>query len=385
MRRYSCRQSKPLSQVSNPWPRKYLPLVVALLMVLVAAGAWGNTLEFEEGDTLPRIENFLFTASSVGIISKDGRHFVLDRHTEDLQQVETQSFGQHFPGPWPPKPYESFPTKDVLRSSTGEEFELTPAYCDEGANRPHELQYQQRPFPDVLKPCTSVAALEIIGPHLWLGTIREEEPGPASGEGIVVQLLGKKQKVRTITGKSGLTGGQIRVLRDDPFTKTVWVATEWGLNQIDRQFRVIWGRYWHEDFEPSSQKSQIFLSASRKASNPFAVLSRDLAVKDWTAFSRAIEQISPVVQNKFRLYEFHMSGFPPRALSSKMNGLVPFFIDAAQSETPMVHDFGLRNLCKFDDSRVQTFMAALASKTVAQSADERYVQECLKAWSTRVP
>ena len=212
-----------------------------------------------------------------------------------------------------------------------------------------------------------------------------EEPGPAPGEGIVVQLLGKKQKVRTITRKSGLTGGQIRVLRDDPFSQTVWVATEWGLNRIDRQFRVIWGRYWYEEFETSSLKSQTLLSASRKASNPFAVLSRELAVKDWTAFSQAIGKISPVVQNKFRLYEFHMSGFSPRALSSEMNGLVPFFIDAAQSETTMVHDFGLRNLCKFDDPRVQTFMTTMATKTVAQSADEMWVQECLKAWSTRVP
>jgi hypothetical protein len=336
-------------------------------------------------DTLPQTENIVFSKRNVGIISKDGRYFVLDRKTETLQQVDAQAFSKQFPEPWPPKPYEKSPTNEVLRSSMGKEFELTPAYCDEGANDAHEIRYHQRPFPDVLKPCTSVAGLEVIGNHVWFGTIRAGEGGAGPGEGLVVQSLEKKQKVKSITAQSGLTGDRIRVVRDDPFTKTVWVATEWGLNQISRHFQVVWGRYWHEDFETSSQKSQMFLSTSQKTSNPFAVLGRELAVKDWTAYSQAIEKISPVVQNKFRLYEFHMSGFPPRALSSEMNGLVPYFIEAALSEALMVHDFGLRNLCKFDDPRVQTFMATLASKTVAQSADEGYVQECLKAWSNRVP
>jgi hypothetical protein len=42
-----------------------------------------------------------------------------------------------------------------------------------------------------------------------------------------------------------------------------------------------------------------------------------------------------------------------------MNGLVPFFIEAAQSNTPKVHDFGLRNLCKFDDPRAHTFLDSI--------------------------
>lgn len=227
--------------------------------------------------------------------------------------------------------------------------------------------------------------LEIIGRYIWLGTIRPGEGGAGPGEGLVVQPLEKKQRKKSITAQSGLTGHQIRVVRDDPFTKTVWVATEWGLNQIDRRFQVIWGRYWHEDFDASSRESYISLSTNRKASNPFAVLGRELAVRDWTAFSKAIEQISPPIQNNFRLYEFHMSGFPPRALFSEMNSLVPFFMEAAQSNTPKVHDFGLRNLCKFDDPGVEPFMATLTSKTVAGSIDQGYIQECLKAWSTRVP
>ena len=385
MRRYNCGVSDIVSRLSAFWPAHYPLFLVSLLVSFFATNALGNMLEFEDVDTLPQTENILFSESRVGIISKDGRYFVLDRKTDEFQQVDEQAFTQQFPGPWPPKPYEKLQSKEVLRSSTGQEFEQKPAYCGEGLNEAHELRYQQRPFPDVLKRCTSVATLEIIGNHVWFGTIRPEEVGSGPGEGIVVQSLDKKQKVTSITAKSGLTGGQIRALRDDPFTKTVWVATEWGLNQIDRRFRVVWGRYWYEEFEISSRRSQTLLSTSRKASNPFAVLGRELNVLDWPAFYQVIQKISPVGQSKFGLYKFHMSGLPPRSLSSELTELVPFFIDAAQSDAPIVHDFGLRNLCKFDDPRVQTFMATLATKTVSHPADERYVQECRKVWSIRVP
>jgi len=360
-------------------------IVVAFLICFFAAGAQGNALEFKDQDMLPQPENIVFAKQHVGIISKDDRYFVLERKTDRFLQVDAETFARQFPSPWPPKPYELLQTKEVLRSSSGQEFEQHPAYCDEGVHETHELRYSQRPFPDVLKPCMSVAALEVIGNHVWFGTIRPGESGPGPGEGIVVQLLDKKQKVRTITVKSGLTGGQIRMLRDDPFTKTVWVATEWGLNQIDRHFKVIWGRYWYEDFGASSQRSQTFLSVSRKASNPFAVFGRELGVQDWSVFSQAIKRISPAEKNKIRLYDFHTSGFRPRSLSSGFTELVPFFIEAAQSETPMIHTFGLSNLCKFDDPRVRTFMTTLASKTIAQSADEMWIQECLKAWSTQAP
>lgn len=112
----------------------------------------------------------------------------------------------------------------------------TPGSCSEGVNDAHVLRYQQRRFPDVLKSCSTVTALEIIGPQLWLGTAEFSEWGDSKAEGIVVQALHKRQKIQSITAKSGLTGGVIRMLRHDPFSTTVWVATERGINQIDRRF-----------------------------------------------------------------------------------------------------------------------------------------------------
>ncbi len=335
-------------------------------------------IEFRETDTLPYVENILFSPSSVGIVSQDGRLFRVDRQTHAVQQLDAQTFARQFPQPWPPKPFDpphSAPT--VLRATIGEQFEQTPGSCDEGIEEAHVLRYQQRRFPDVLKPCSTVTALEIIGLHLWLGTASVGEGGDGKAEGVVVQALQKQQKLQSITAKSGLTGGAIRMLRYDLFTETVWVATERGLNQIDRRFRVTWSRYWYEEFEPSSRKSQIRLSALPKVSDPFAVLGRELGVEDWLAFSHAVDQIPSAERSSLRLYDFHMYG--RQSFSHGLNGLVPFFIEATQSQVKAVHFFGITNLCKFDDPRVRAFLVTLEPNTVKGSTDQRFVQDCLEA------
>lgn len=73
--------------------------LAAVWMVLLANEIWGNRLEFEEVDTLPQVENILFTASHVGIMSKDGRLFAFDRTTQNVQPLDLQTFSQQFPKP----------------------------------------------------------------------------------------------------------------------------------------------------------------------------------------------------------------------------------------------------------------------------------------------
>ncbi|NGZ09726.1 MAG: hypothetical protein CV088_10120 [Nitrospira sp. LK70] len=157
------------------------------------------------------------------------------------------------------------------------------------------------------------------------------------------------------------------------------MATERGVNQIDRLFHVTWSGYWYEEFELPSGRSQTRLSATPKVSDPFAVLGRELGVEDWVAFLRAVENISPAERSNLRLYDFHMYGFPTQRLSHGLNGLVPFFIQASRSQGEVFRLFGLSNLCKFDDPRVQAFLFDLEPNTVKGSADQRYVQDCLKA------
>lgn len=140
-------------------PAQCLHIVLPFFTFFFAAGAQGDTLEFQDRDTLPQSENIVFAKQHVGIISTDGRYFVLERKTELLQGVNAETFTRQFPSPWPPQPYEKLQSKEVLRSSSGQEFEQHPAYCDEGVQEANELRYRQRPFPVVLKPCTGVPCL----------------------------------------------------------------------------------------------------------------------------------------------------------------------------------------------------------------------------------
>jgi hypothetical protein len=367
-----------------------LRLFAVLVILVLTTETWGNRLEFEEADTLPQVENILFSVSHVGVVSQDGRLFALDRQTQRVHQLDAPMFAQQYPKPWPPKPYEipqSGPR--ILRSSTGQEFQLTPSVCYEGERAGHAIYYQQRPFPEVLKPCTSLSALEIIGDQVWFGTVHPYEGGEGEAEGLVVQARDKKRKLAAISTKSGLTPGPVRMLREDPYTKTVWVATERGLAQIDHQFRVRWARYWHEDFDASSGRSQTSLITDSKSSNAFAVLGRELGVQDWHAYREVVQSIPAALQRwgDFRdfqwvLYKAHMGGldFP-----QDLNGLLPFVMQAAQSEDPKVHLFGLGNVCKFNDVRAQEFLKTLANNASLALFERDWIQTCLKRWETQKP
>ncbi len=278
---------------------------------------------------------------------------------------------------------------ETLRSSSGQAFQVTHAGCSEGFRTGHALRYHQRPFPDVLKPCTSVAALEIIGAQVWFGTMHPYEGGEAEAEGVVVQARDKKQKLVAITVKSGLTPGPVHMLREDPFTKTVWVATARGLTQIDHQFQVRWASYWYEDFDATSGRSETSLIATNKRSNAFAVLGRELEVQDWHAYREVVQLIPPALERwgdftdfQWVLYNAHMGGVDfPRDL----NGLVPFVIQAAQSKDPKVHLFGLGNVCKFNDVRAHEFLNTMANNLSLTSFDRDWIRTCLKRWETLKP
>jgi hypothetical protein len=367
-----------------------LRLLSLVTILALATETWGGRIEYEEADSLPQIDNLLFSDSQIGIVSQDGRWFTLDRQTHQVHQLDATQFAQQFPKPWPPQPYEipqSGPR--ILRSSSGQEYQLTSAYCSEGFRIGHALRYHQHPFPDVLKHCTSVAALEIIGTQVWLGTMHPYEGGEAEAEGVVVQAHDKKQKLAAITTKSGLTPGPIRMLREDPVTKTVWVATARGLTQIDHAFRVRWAAYWYEDFDATSGRSETSLIATGKRSNAFAVLGRELGVQDWQAYREVVRSIPSTLERwgdftdfQWVLYKAHMGGldFP-----QDLNGLFPFMRQAVQSEDPKVHVFGLGNVCKFNDTRAREFLNMLATNTSLASYEHNWIQTCLKRWETQKP
>lgn len=257
--------------------------IVSLSLLTIPLGnpPSAGTLEFKEADTLPSITNMFFTTAKIGLLSQDGRAFVLDRNTNRIEQFDIGVFDRLFPEPRPPAPYEKRQSIEVLRSTTGAEFEQVPGYCDEGAQEAHQLRYRQGVFADALKPCTSVAAVEMLNNQFWIGTIQHGEGGPRAAEGVVVQPPRGKKPVARITTTTGLTSDHIQMIRYDPFSERMWIATEGGLNQVDHRFRVVWKRYWYEDVDNVSGQSRTGLVETQRPSNPWAILGRELAVHEW--------------------------------------------------------------------------------------------------------
>jgi hypothetical protein len=317
------------------------------------------------------------------------RYFIIDRHTNKIQEVNKDYFYEKFRGPTPPEPYEERDGRMmVLRASNGVEFLHQTAYCHEGAYETHRLWRKGRPFPTVVDPCDSISALEIVDDQLWLGTIHLAEEGYVPADGVVVQSLRKPVRIRKIGPKEGLAGCMIRVIRRDPYTDRVWVATERGLNVVDRRFRVGVVGYLYEDFDPVSGRPTLFLSLSPRWSNPWALVASALSVRDPKAFYEAVESIPPSLRNKFDIDYFFRRCFTPTSdfLPTEMNVLVPFFIEAARSPLREARNFALCHLCDFKDEKIYEFLSSLEEK-IEQFPNNIWeaepVRECLDVYAQR--
>src|SRR5688572_31650091 len=114
-------------------------LILTAILFWIDSSCWAGR-EPEPWDALPQMQDVKFSNTAVGFQSVDNRYFVLDRVTQTFQEEEASSFSAHFP---PTKsPSEISASRGVgssvlLRSSDGEVFETSNAYCSEGANLKH--------------------------------------------------------------------------------------------------------------------------------------------------------------------------------------------------------------------------------------------------------
>jgi hypothetical protein len=69
----------------------------------------------------------------------------------------------------------------------------------------------------------------------------------------------------------------------------------------------------------------------------------------------------------------------------ELNELVPFLMQAAQSEDPKVRGFGLANLCKFNDSRISPFVNGLAAARDTTAPGYYWFRECVQRSETQKP
>jgi len=376
-----------VSSVSAASAARLRYTIVAAALVLVATTALAGR-EPEEWDDLPQIYSISFTTTSIGF----GGQYVLDRASGALREVSDEVFAKEFAGsigaPASEKQKQNpDPERGLgvtLKTSIGAELVTHDAYCSEGMDEHHTLTMDGAPLKDSADECSSIACAEVVGDQLWLGTWYQGELGDFPGEGIVVQKLETGERLAGISTEQGLTGDLVRVIRLDPVGGNIWVATNEGINEIDRTFRVVRTLFFLQDLDPESGAPRIRLTPTKQESDPLATLFHELHVEDAKGFYDVATSIPVAIRQQFFSEldgeAYQLSSRVEEAFAPKeMNALVPFYIAAARSPGGEGRWYALSQLCSFNDPRVPEFFGEFTNEPASpgRSGEERAAHECL--------
>ena len=84
------------------------------------------------------------------------------------------------------------------------------------------------------------SALEIIGQQAWVGTAEAGTYRSYGGVGIIVIGLNDGKEIRRITTKDGLSGNLINLIRNDPYGSSIWVATNYGVDELHQSGKILY-------------------------------------------------------------------------------------------------------------------------------------------------
>ncbi len=332
-------------------------LLVQMSVLCLFAPPCFAGMEAEWWDSLPALTQINFSSATVEFGAADGRQFVLTRADYSfhgaLQPVSTGQPAQATAA--------GFITSDGRKVTTKD-----PNCGAEGDNSPHTLALDGLPLKDQCKPCSTISAAETANDMLWLGTRFDGEYGASPAEGIVVQSLKDGALAAKLSRENGLTGNLVRLIRKDPFTGNLWAVSNAGINEISPAAKIIFSGYMYEDFTPDDGSSSVFLSSVPAASNPLAVLEREIGVPRTKDYYAAALTIPKDIWSCLNLSEDFPS--PPceakydnetdkNFLPRQFNALLPFLFEAAASNVEARLSASVGRLCRFNDRRVYDFFS----------------------------
>jgi hypothetical protein len=360
---------------------------LCFILLVLPLTAFGGRIP-EEWDDLPQVDSISFSKTLVGLTTASGENFIYVRNTNKLRTLDKNQFLQNLGGAVGPRVAEVRKETGIgslvaLKTSGGKELVTQNAYCSEGEDRQHGLWLDGVPVKDHVDPCQSISAAEIIDDQLWLGTRFDGEYGDYPAEGIVVQSLDTSKLIKKLGTEQGLTGNLVRTIRVDPFNKTVWVATERGLNEITRDFRISRSWYFHQDLDPDTGAPKVSLVPTWRKSNFLSTLFKRLRVSDGKKYYAAASQIPPALRERFD-NDLHQGAYSPSNARSReqsfapdaMNVLVPFVIEAARSPEEPVYFPALNLLCAFNDPRVPDYL--LEQSKTPRRLDKLFIPTCME-------
>lgn len=307
-------------------------------------------LEFNDTDVFPFFEGIVFSQTAVGFpASRHYRqllkldHFVLNRDSRTFLETDSEAFGQAFPD-W---------RKQIEPTAKEHGFTTQEAYCAEGGSGHHDkLMRNGKVIPVPIGLCSSISVLQVIGDQVWLGTLTAGEGSQIAAAGVVVLSLEDGSHRKTVT-----LPGAVGALRLDPYSGNVWVATQKGVFEIDREINLVSEHHFYHEFDPETGEPRLLLASTEKATNPLAVVARTLGLEDGEhkSFYQAVKTIPEDVVYGFSLYGYFMGHTGQPFYPTEMNVLVPFMIKAARSAPPLWRRVQYVAVCRFDDQRAVDF------------------------------
>ena len=326
-------------------------------------GAWpapSVCAEFTDSDVLPAIGYVVFTRDAVGFVSRPNRkfgdldlvfRFAYDRGSRKLAEVDTRQFEARFPGnahKYDPREASMGSEQHELigHAGKGAEYRSKLKYCGEGGeddeNKQPALTIGNKAVRILAaNKCTGVSSLEIVGDQVWLGTVYSGEGGYSTAEGIIVESPGGGRVLARIP----LTGWVTQV-REDPFSGEVWAATEYGIYEIGREFRILSAYFYYHDFDPLAGEPRFSFSGTAIPGNPLSVVSRMLPAAERRAFYEVAAKIPKADLDRFTLYDFFMCCDFNRTHPASLRSLLPFFVNASMQEKTSFRDVWRQAACR---------------------------------------
>ena len=346
--------------------------------------------EPEPWDILPSIDGIVFSSKSVGFSAVDGRRFILERSSGIFLQIEPEEFNFEFSSNNAAKTKEVIKDRGIgstilLRTSAGIDLETKDAYCSEGLDEHHSLKIGSYTIIDQVAPCSSISAVEIENGRLWLGTRYDGEYGEYPTEGIIVQSFETGNLIKKISIKNGLTGDLVRVIRVDPYTKNIWVATHLGINELSPDFNILFKEYFYEDFDEKTGSSIIKLSSEPVKSFPLTILGRKMGVEDKISYYKAVLSIPSEIRNCFNPYSWdQLSNCPNNEkgfLPEEFNVLIPFIMEVIRSNKEDCINEALSVICFFNDPIIADLLSEMEANEALMSKWSFYVRACADKYS----
>lgn len=347
------------------------PVQLTLLFLVITALLFATNdvfagPEYDASDITPRIENILFTKEAVGFVTKvyprQIKYYIYDRKSWSLKPVKKEWFLKKFDVRHTPEPsVEKGPTT-TLRASNGLEFRTEGGYCFENQKKQvHKLWLGGMLIKDHADPCRKITAVEAVDDKLWLGTVYQGGTGNKD-RGLVIQSLKDGKLIKEITQKDGLSLNNILIIRHDPYTGKFLAAAHRGLSLINKYGKVEKTGFFYEDFDPDTGKPVFYIKKSFKESNLLAGIERNLGVEDTMAYYKAVQTIPKDVLSEVSPYSYYMGSWSTSShfLPQEMNVLVPFFLEAAQSDRKDNKLSAQIRICAFNDKRVIRHIQTLA-------------------------